>query len=79
MEKIKGILKNLLVFYKKCWMPLTIIFFIMNLMTVSWFIEDKGLNGGFYLFDYMTAHMESIINISHCNYTGCGADIHDIS
>ena len=58
MEKIKGILKNLLFFYKKCWMPLTIIFFIMNLMTVSWFIEDKGLNGGFYLFDYMTAHME---------------------
>jgi hypothetical protein len=29
-------------------------------MTVSWFVEDKGLNGGFYLFDCMIAHMERV-------------------
>lgn len=58
MKILKEITKRLLIFGKKYWIPLTLIFFIMNLMTISWFIEDKRLNGGFYLFDYMTAHME---------------------
>ena len=47
-----------MIFGKTYWIPLTLIFFIINLMTFSWFIEDKELNGDFYLLDYMTAHME---------------------
>lgn len=58
MQIIKEIKNFLLISGKKCWIPLTLIFFIMNLMTISWFIEDKRLNGGFYLLDCMTVHME---------------------
>jgi len=50
--------KHLLCFCRICWLPLTLFFFVMNFMTLSWFIEEKKLNGGFYLFDYMAKHME---------------------
>lgn len=50
--------RHLLCFCRICWLPLTLFFFIMNFMTLSWFIEEKKLNDGFYLFDYMAKHME---------------------
>lgn len=56
VDKDKSI--PLLSFCRVCWFPLMLIFFAMNLMTLSWFAEEKELNRGFYLFDYMTAHME---------------------
>lgn len=49
---------HLLCFCRICWLPLTLFFFVMNFMTLSWFIEEKNLNGEFYLFDYMVEHME---------------------
>lgn len=50
--------KPLLSFCRICWLPLTLVFFALNFMTLSWYIEEKNLSGSFYLFDYMTAHME---------------------
>lgn len=49
---------SLLRLCKKCWIPLTVLFFIMNFMTISWFVEEKNLTHTFYLFDYMIDRME---------------------
>lgn len=44
--------------YELLLIPLILVFFYFNFMTISWFAEAIGLNFGFYLFDYMVEHME---------------------
>lgn len=70
--------KPLLCFCRICWLPLTLFFFVMNLMTLSRFIEEKNLNGEFYLFDYMVEHMEreKAVNLY---YSMCDMSFHGIN
>ena len=70
--------KPLLCLCRICWLPLTLFFFVMNLMTLSRFIEEKNLNGEFYLFDYMVEHMEreKAVNLY---YSMCDMSFHGIN
>ncbi len=70
--------KPLLCFCRICWLSLTLFFFVMNFMTISWFIEEKNLNGKFYLFDYMIEHMERGKAVD-LYYSMCDMSFHGIN